>query len=64
MANMIYCRFQNTLVDLQDCAENLEDLSDNEEEEKAAKRMIKLMIEMLEGIGYTVKRDQNQNILR
>jgi hypothetical protein len=25
MANMSYCRFQNTLKDLQDCYENIED---------------------------------------
>lgn len=34
MANMSYCRFQNTLLDLQDCMSHLEDapedLSDDE----------------------------------
>ena len=42
MANMSYCRFQNTLQDLQDCQENLweEDLS--EEEFRARKWLVKL----------------------
>ena len=41
MANMAYCRFQNTLSDLRECEEHLwEDLSDDEE--RARKSMIKL----------------------
>lgn len=31
MANMSYCRFQNTLSDLEDCYENWEDASSDEE---------------------------------
>jgi hypothetical protein len=38
MANMGYCRFQNTLIDLRDCADVLEEegsaLSDDEEQAK------------------------------
>jgi len=45
MANMSYCRFQNTVGDLQDCAEadglyEPETLSD--EEQKARRRLIRL----------------------
>ncbi len=41
MANMGYCRFQNTLQDLRDCEEHLsDDLSP--EEERARKRLIEL----------------------
>ena len=29
MANMSYCRFQNTLKDLRDCAEALDEIGDN-----------------------------------
>jgi hypothetical protein len=29
MTNMSYCRFRNTLIDLQDCAEELETMYDN-----------------------------------
>jgi len=41
MSNMSYCRCQNTLEDLRDCAENLhEEMS--EEEHAARLRMIEL----------------------
>ena len=39
MSNMSYCRFQNTLRDLRDCYENMdEELSD--EENRARKQLI------------------------
>lgn len=31
MANMSYCRFENTLTDLRDCQEALEDFINNDE---------------------------------
>ena len=51
MANMSYCRFQNTLKDLQDCfdalyEENLEDLS--QEELRSAQRMLDLCEQFVE----------------
>jgi hypothetical protein len=48
MSNMSYCRFQNTLADLRDCEEalnergNLDDLDLSEGELKAARRLIAL----------------------
>lgn len=47
MANMSYCRFQNTLQDLRDCLDALNEMSDfekelSEEEAAAAKRLLKL----------------------
>lgn len=37
MSNMSYCRFRNTLSDLQDCRDNLEDeMSDPEKRARAA----------------------------
>lgn len=43
--NMSYCRFQNTVGDLDDCADHLfDDLS--QEEERARKRMARLILEM------------------
>ncbi len=45
MSNMSYCRFQNTLNDLWDCKDHLdEDLSDDEE--RARKRLIELCREI------------------
>jgi hypothetical protein len=41
MPNMSYCRFQNTLRDLYDCNEHIED-EVSQDEEKARKRLIKL----------------------
>lgn len=47
MANMSYCRFQNTLGDLRDCADALDEgvLHDGnlgEEEQQAAERLVAL----------------------
>jgi hypothetical protein len=42
MANMSYCRFQNTLADLQDCYEHMEDEDLSEDEKKAALELMQL----------------------
>ncbi len=42
MANMSHCRFQNTLEDLRDCYDNLDDSDLSEEEAKARKRLVKV----------------------
>lgn len=42
MSNMSYCRFENTVGDLKDCAENLFDTLDNEHEIKARARLVKI----------------------
>ena len=47
MANMAYCRFQNTLLDLQDCHRALDGMSDyrselSEEELEAALKLFRL----------------------
>ncbi len=46
MSNMAYCRFQNTLADLRDCEDALDEMWDlselSEEERKAAKRLIQV----------------------
>lgn len=42
MSNMGYCRFQNTLPDLQDCYDSMGDGDFSEEEERARKRLIEL----------------------
>jgi len=48
MANMSYCRFQNTLHDLRDCHDNLDDRDLSEEEAQARKRLIKECREIVE----------------
>jgi len=55
MGNMSYCRFRNTLSDLNDCKEALERLFENKgdddtlnrEEEKAAKQLVTTCIEIV-----------------
>ena len=54
MANMSYCRFRNTEMDLRDCfyalqeAESLEDLDLSDEEMRALKRMMNMVEDMVE----------------
>ena len=59
--NMSYCRFQNTLCDLRDCANNLDNVS-SDDEKKARKQMIALMVEMLESVGYTVEHEDDSDV--
>jgi hypothetical protein len=44
MGNMSYCRFTNTLEDLRDCYDHMNDNDDDlsEDEKKARQRLIKL----------------------
>lgn len=49
MSNMSYCRFQNTMIALQDCADELDEIEGNlaelsKEEAQAADRLIQLCI--------------------
>jgi len=51
MSNMSYCRFQNTLEDLEDCYENIHDEIDEEESEseyQARKELIELCKRIVE----------------
>ncbi len=43
MGNMSYCRFENTLPDLRDCYDNMDDEENlSPEEKRARKRLIQL----------------------
>lgn len=46
MANMSYCRFYNTVMDLEDCAEHMDDDLESVEEERARKRLLKLCVQI------------------
>jgi len=52
MGNMGYCRFENTLPDLRDCYENMDDDDLSEEESRARRKIIKLCQEIVEDYGY------------
>jgi hypothetical protein len=51
MANMSYCRFRNTLTDLQDCYDNMDDNDLSREEMKARDKIIKLCESITEDYG-------------
>jgi hypothetical protein len=52
MGNMSYCRFQNTLSDLQECQEALNDCDElSEEEEEANNCLLFLCAEIVSGHG-------------
>lgn len=55
MGNMSYCRFQNTLADLSDCYENMEEGDLSEEESKARKRLIRLCGYIFDNYGYELE---------
>ena len=48
MANMSYVRFSNTLADLRDCYNNMDDDDLSDEEAKARERLIKLCAKIAE----------------
>ena len=48
MSNMSYCRFENTLADLEDCYDHLYDDDLSPEEEKARERLIEICQEISE----------------
>jgi hypothetical protein len=55
MSNMSYCRFQNTLSDLRDCADALEDEDPiSEDEAKAALSLVKECIAIIEQLGGAI----------
>ncbi|CAB4132003.1 hypothetical protein UFOVP138_9 [uncultured Caudovirales phage] len=51
MANMSYVRFENTLSDLLDAYENLDDTELSESEKSARTRLIKLCAKIMEEYG-------------
>jgi|LakMenE18May11ns_1017448.scaffolds.fasta_scaffold9502181_2 hypothetical protein len=47
MANMSYCRFENTYHDLLDCLQNISEET-NDRDERFRKHMIETLVEMVE----------------
>ena len=52
MANMSYCRFQNTLRDLKDCYEHIDDDDLSQDEIKARKKLIVLCTDISNDYDY------------
>jgi hypothetical protein len=47
MANMSYCRFENTYHDLQDCLDNINQPASNERDERYRIRILNLLTNYL-----------------
>jgi hypothetical protein len=59
MANMSYCRFENTYNDLLDCFENIEQEAENMRDERYRVRLILLLKENMDLIE-----DLNEELVR
>jgi uncharacterized protein YfkK (UPF0435 family) len=58
MANMSYCRFENTYNDLNDCYEAMNEHEDlSESEMKHLKWMIEMCQNIVDDFGYIVEKD-------
>lgn len=51
MANMSYCRFRNTLDDLRDCQEHMDDRDLSDEERRARKGLLRICVEIASDYG-------------
>lgn len=61
MGNMSYCRFENTMDDLQDCIRNIYREAENSRDEQSRQRMIELFKEVAEDFeGDIVGFSENQ----
>jgi len=59
MPNMSYCRFQNTLLDLYDCADYITDNTLSKEEEKAREKLVDLCRSIVEEWDYINDEESN-----
>jgi len=50
MANMSYCRFENTLKDLVECINNISEEAENMRDERCRKQMIRYLFENIDFI--------------
>lgn len=57
MSNMSYCRFRNTLGDLRECYDNMDDRDLSEDEARARKRLIALCQEIAQ--AYADEEDED-----
>jgi hypothetical protein len=55
MANLSYCRFRNTLSDLQDCYDNIDNDIESSEEKRARQRLIELCMNIAEEYASEVQ---------
>ena len=60
MANMSYCRFENTYHDLIDCFDNIWNEAENERDERYRKNMIRFLKDRLDEIEELNEELNNQ----
>lgn len=54
MANMSYCRFANTVADLQDCCDHMDEPDLSASEQRARRRLIQTAVEIALNYGDEV----------
>lgn len=62
MSNMSYVRFRNTLADLQDCYENIEDHPTTEYEERARAALVRLCKKIAEEWGDEFDKEDEDKV--
>ena len=60
MANMVYCRFQNTLADLDDCFDHINDRDLSDAEKNARKHLLALCAEICDDAGMFDNEDNDE----
>ena len=63
MANMSYCRFENTVPDFVDCAEHIED-DLTEREARHRRALIRACAEVFDTLGVSFDRDALEDALQ
>ena len=61
MANMSYCRFRNTVKDLKDCYEHMEDKV-GEEEERARQKLIEVCRNIVDDYEEDEEEEEEEEI--
>lgn len=59
---MSYCRFQNTVQDLNDCKQNIFDNELSRDEKKARRRLIEICVEIIELAGGSIE-ESNEELI-
>ena len=57
MSNMSYCRFSNTLEDLRDCYENIDDAEMSNEEMMSRDSLLALCCKMAHELEHMINQD-------
>jgi len=55
MGNMSYCRFRNTVGDLRDCYDNMDDEDISSDEKRARRAIIKLAVQIADDYGDEIE---------